>query len=284
MLTIHQVSKRFGDLQVLQPTDLHVPEGQTTVLLGPSGCGKSTLLKIIIGIVTPDTGSVKINGQQITPKNVEEMRRQIGYVMQDGGAFPHLTARDNVGLLARYLGWDAKRIDSRIKELAELVRLPVNYLDKFPLQLSGGQRQRVGMMRALMLDPQLILLDEPMGALDPLVRYDLQEDLRNIFRTLKKTAVMVTHDLGEAAFFGEELVLLGHGKIVQQGTLEDLQTNPADEFVTRFLQAQRVPVNAAAVANGSAVLSGVADEVAAVDEQMLEHPLPHPRHDEELAP
>lgn len=243
MLDLQQVSKRFGSQQVLKPTDLHVAEGQTTVLLGPSGCGKTTLLKIIVGIVEPDTGSVTLNGKKVTPANVEEVRRSLGYVMQDGGLFPHLSARDNVGLLAGHLGWTRDRISGRIEELAELVRLPIAFLDKFPVQLSGGQRQRVGMMRALMLDPQVILLDEPMGALDPLVRFDLQEDLRNIFRKLQKTAVMVTHDLGEAAFFGDTLVLLGEGRIVQQGKIEELQASPADEFVSRFLQAQRVPVN-----------------------------------------
>lgn len=246
MLQLTQVSKRFGDLQVLQPTDLHVQAGETTVLLGPSGCGKSTLLKIIVGLLTPDSGTVRIDGIEVTPKNVEEVRRKLGYVMQDGGLFPHLTARGNVGLLANYLGWERAKVDGRIAELAELVRLPIEFLDKFPLQLSGGQRQRVGMMRALMLDPEVILLDEPMGALDPLVRFELQEDLRVIFRTLKKTAVMVTHDLGEAAFFGDKLVMLGQGRIVQEGTLDDLQRHPADEFVTKFLQAQRLPVNGVA--------------------------------------
>jgi len=243
MLELQQVSKRFGKQQVLQPTDLHVPEGQTTVLLGPSGCGKTTLLKIIVGIVEPDTGTVHLNKKKVSKENVEEVRRSLGYVMQDGGLFPHLSARDNIGLLAAHLGWERDRINARIEELADLVRLPNAFLDKYPVQLSGGQRQRVGMMRALMLDPQVVLLDEPMGALDPLVRFDLQEDLRRIFRKLQKTAVMVTHDLSEAAFFGDTLVLLGEGKIVQKGTLEQLQANPADAFVTRFLQAQRVPVN-----------------------------------------
>ncbi len=241
MLEIQQVSKRFGETQVLYPTDLSVEAGKTTVLLGPSGCGKSTLLRIIVGLILPDSGRVTIDGTEVTPRNLPEMRRKLGYVLQDGGLFPHLTARDNVTLLARHLGWSEKQVNDRVTELTELVRLPHECLDKYPVQCSGGQRQRVGMMRALMLDPQLVLLDEPMGALDPLVRYELQEDLRTIFRTLNKTALLVTHDLGEAAFFGDTLVLLGQGRIVQQGTITQFRETPADPFVSRFIEAQRLP-------------------------------------------
>lgn len=241
MLQIHQVSKRFGEVTVLHPTDLSVKAGETTVLLGPSGCGKSTLLRIIVGLIPADSGTVQINGTVVTKQNLPEMRRKLGYVLQDGGLFPHLTARDNVALLARHLGWSEAEVEARIMKLTDLVRLPHECLDKYPVQCSGGQRQRVGMMRALMLDPELVLLDEPMGALDPLVRYELQEDLRKIFRTLKKTALLVTHDLGEAAFFGDTLVLLGKGRIVQQGTFAELRDRPADKFVTQFLEAQRLP-------------------------------------------
>jgi osmoprotectant transport system ATP-binding protein len=171
------------------------------------------------------------------------LRRSMGYVIQDGGLFPHLTARDNTALLARYLGWDRDRVNSRIDELADLTRFPPDALDRYPTELSGGQRQRVGIMRALMLDPSVLLLDEPMGALDPLVRYELQEDLRGIFRRLTKTVVLVTHDLSEAGFFGDVVILLGEGRIVQQGTLDDLVHHPADPFVTRFVNAQRLPLD-----------------------------------------
>jgi osmoprotectant transport system ATP-binding protein len=212
------------------------------VLIGPSGCGKSTLLRIIIGLIEPDQGQVLIGGEQLTPANVMELRRKMGYVIQDGGLFPHLSAVDNVGLLARYLGWSKPEIRQRAAELAELTRLPSGALDKYPAQLSGGQRQRLGIMRALMLDPEVILLDEPMGALDPLVRFDLQEDLRKIFQSLGKTVVMVTHDMGEAGFFGDRVLLLGAGRIVQDGTLEELIDAPADEFVERFITAQRLPI------------------------------------------
>ena len=165
----------------------------------------------------------------------------MGFVLQDGGLFPHLTARANTGLLATHLGWDSSRVNARVSELADLTRLPHDVLDRFPHQISGGQRQRVGIMRALMLEPEVILLDEPMGALDPLVRYDLQNDLKDIFQTLHKTVLLVTHDLGEADFLGDDVVLLKDGRIVQRGTLADLANRPADPFVTDFIRAQRIP-------------------------------------------
>jgi osmoprotectant transport system ATP-binding protein len=163
----------------------------------------------------------------------------MGYVVQDGGLFPHLTARGNIVLMARYLGWQRPRLAARVAELAALTRFPADALDRYPAQLSGGQRQRVGLMRALMLDPAALLLDEPLGALDPLIRSDLQADLREVFRQLGKTVVLVTHDLAEAAFFADRIVLLRDGRVVQQGSLDDLWTRPADPFVTHFIQAQR---------------------------------------------
>ncbi len=241
MLKLVNVSKSFGDLQILKPTSIDLVEGRTTVLIGPSGCGKSTLLRMMIGLIEPDQGEVLFDGQRLTSANVLQIRQRLGYVLQDGGLFPHLTSRENVGLLARHLGWDRARTNARVEELAGLTRLPPAALDRYPSEMSGGQRQRVGIMRALMLDPAVILLDEPMGALDPLVRYDLQEDLRSIFQTLNKTVVLVTHDMGEAGFFGDTVILLGEGRIVQQGTLDSLLNHPADEYVSRFINAQRLP-------------------------------------------
>ena len=165
----------------------------------------------------------------------------MGYVIQDGGLFPHLTAYENVGLMAKHLGWSVAKIEARVRELADLTRLPQAALKRYPTQMSGGQRQRVGIMRALMLDPPVLLLDEPMGALDPLVRFDLQEDLLKIFRTLSKTSIMVTHDMGEAGFFGDHVMMLSEGEIVQQGQLDDLIHHPANAYVTRFINAQRIP-------------------------------------------
>ncbi|MFZ4731806.1 MAG: ATP-binding cassette domain-containing protein [Pirellulales bacterium] len=241
MIVVRDVSKSFGGHLVLRPTTLEFPRGRTTVLIGPSGCGKSTLLRIIVGLVSPDSGSVTIDGETLTPATALALRRRLGYVIQDGGLFPHLSGRDNVALLARQLGRDAGWIRSRVAELADLVRLPTAALDRPPGAISGGQRQRLGIMRALMLDPAVVLLDEPLGALDPLVRYDLQEDLRRIFRDLGKTVVLVTHDMGEAGFFGDDVVLLGGGAVVQRGTLDDLITAPADESVRRFIMAHRLP-------------------------------------------
>jgi osmoprotectant transport system ATP-binding protein len=193
----------------------------------------------MLGLLRPDSGTVLVDGQPFRP----DLRHRMGYVVQDGGLFPHLTARGNVLLLARHLGWDEARIQKRLGELADLTQFPAGGLDRYPIQLSGGQRQRVSLMRALMLDPSVLLLDEPLGALDPVIRSDLQEDLRRVFQALHKTVVLVTHDLGEAGFLGDHLILLRDGRIVQQGSLADLVHSPADEFVTRFINAQRSPLD-----------------------------------------
>jgi osmoprotectant transport system ATP-binding protein len=239
MIELNGVSKIYAGQQVLPKLDLAIVRGRSTVLIGPSGCGKSTLLRLMIGLVSCDTGTITIDGQELTAASALEVRRGLGYVTQDGGLFPHLSARENVILMARYLGWDRRRIDDRLTELAELTRFPAEGLDRFPAQISGGQRQRASLMRALMLDPRVILLDEPMGALDPMVRAELQADLRSIFRSLEKTVVMVTHDLAEAAWFGDEILLMRSGRIVQRGTIRALLDEPAEPFVTQFVSAQR---------------------------------------------
>jgi len=241
MFVLNNVSKRYGGRSALGPLTLDVPVGRTMVLIGPSGCGKSTLLRLLIGLIQPDGGNVTFDGTAVTSRTTTAVRLRTGYVIQDGGLFPHMTARGNVTLMARHLDWDQTRIDTRIRELCDLTRFPVDGLERYPAQLSGGQRQRVGLMRALMLNPDALLLDEPLGALDPLVRADLQCELRDIFRALGKTVVLVTHDLGEAAFFAEQVVLLQDGQIVQRGSTADLWHRPAHPFVTRFVQAQRGP-------------------------------------------
>jgi osmoprotectant transport system ATP-binding protein len=240
MIELRGVSKSYNGTVVVQRLDLTIPPGRTTVLIGPSGCGKSTLLRLMIGLVQPDSGRITIEGTELTPATALEVRRRLGYVTQDGGLFPHLTARSNVDLMARYLGWDHQRIRTRLDELTELARFPADGLDRYPAQLSGGQRQRASLMRSLMLDPRVILLDEPMGALDPMVRAELQADLRAIFRSLEKTVVMVTHDLAEAGWFGDEILLLRDGRIVQRGALQSLLDEPAEPFVTQFVSAQRL--------------------------------------------
>jgi len=244
LIELIEISKTFGKTQAIYPLDLLIPSGKTTVLIGPSGCGKSTLLRLIIGLILPDSGSIKFQDVAVIPETVLSLRRQMGYVIQEGGLFPHLTAYDNITLMARYLGWESVRIKGRVAELTELSRFPSDGLTRYPLQLSGGQRQRVSLMRSLMLDPEVLLMDEPLGALDPMIRADLQEDLKRIFRTLKKTVVLVTHDMGEAGFFGDTIILLRDGRIVQSGGLNELVNSPADPFVTQFINAQRSPLDA----------------------------------------
>jgi osmoprotectant transport system ATP-binding protein len=239
MIELREVSKSYAGTTVLAALDLSIAPGSTTVLIGPSGCGKSTLLRLMIGLIRPDTGSVTVDGIKLSPQTVLEARHRLGYVIQDGGLFPHLTARNNVILMARYLGWDPDKIEERLAELADVTRFPPEGLDRFPAQLSGGQRQRVSLMRALMLEPKVLLLDEPLVALDPIVRAELQTDLRAIFRSLEKTVVIVTHDLAEAGWFGDEIILMRDGKVVQRGPLESLIDEPADPFVTQFVSAQR---------------------------------------------
>jgi osmoprotectant transport system ATP-binding protein len=233
------VGRRFGDVVALQPTDLAFEARRSTVLLGPSGGGKSTILRLIAGVIQPTRGWIEFEGRRVTPASIGFLRRRLGYVIQDGGLFPHLTAAGNVALMARYLGWQPARIDGRLSDLCDLTHFPRSALGRYPAELSGGQRQRVGLMRALMLDPDVLLLDEPLGALDPMVRSELQQELRDIFERLGRTVIFVTHDLAEAAFLSDRIVLLAEGRVVQDGTLPDLRDHPASPFVTAFLTAQR---------------------------------------------
>jgi osmoprotectant transport system ATP-binding protein len=233
------VVKKYGADVVVGPVDLTIADATTTALIGPSGAGKSTLLRMLNGLIRPDAGVVQFRGRPLPAEGIEPIRRQIGYVVQGGALFPHLEAIDNVTLVARWLRWDARRISARVEELAAVVRLPGDAVRRLPRHLSGGQAQRVSLMRALMLDPDVLLLDEPLGALDPMTRFDLQQDLRDAFARLGKTVVMVTHDLPEAAFLAGNAVLLRDGRIVQQGPVEELAHAPADDFVARFVRAQR---------------------------------------------
>ena len=172
------------------------------------------------------------------------MRQRMGYAIQGGGLFPHLTGGENICLMARYLSWPKQRLDERLSELVLLTQFPREGLARYPSELSGGQAQRVSLMRALMLGPDVILLDEPLGALDPVTRFELQTELKSVFAKLRKTVVLVTHDMGEAAYLGEHLVILRRGRILQQGTIAELVKAPADPYVSRFIQAQRTPLDA----------------------------------------
>src|SRR6059036_2799880 len=239
LVRLFDVSKCYAGTAALYSTNLSIERSRTTVLIGPSGCGKSTLLRLIIRLIEPDSGSIEFNGESITSDTIGELRRRIGYVIQEGGLFPHLTARANVLLMARHIGKSEDETQNRLVELCELTRFSVNLLSRYPVELSGGQRQRVGLMRALMLSPELLLLDEPLGALDPLVRASLQKDLKEIFARLQETVVFVTHDLAEAIYFGDEIVLMNEGRVIQKGAVTDLRDNPADPFVSEFINAQR---------------------------------------------
>lgn len=212
------------------------------MLIGPSGCGKSTLLRLVVGLVRPDSGEIIFNGAPVAQEKIDVFRRKIGYVIQEGGLFPHLTARSNILLMARHLGRSDADTKSRLAELCELTRFSANLLERYPPELSGGQRQRVSLMRALMLSPELLLLDEPLGALDPLVRAALQKDLKEIFVKLQQTALLVTHDLAEAAYLGDEIILMNEGRIVQQGSIVELRDKPANDFVSEFINAQQMLV------------------------------------------
>jgi osmoprotectant transport system ATP-binding protein len=239
LVKLEEVSKRYGDAIALYPTNLSVESGKITVLIGPSGCGKSTLLRLIIRLIEPDSGSIKFDGQPVTSDNINALRRRIGYVIQEGGLFPHLTTRANVLLMALHIGKSEEQMHNRLLELCELTRFSETLLPRYPVELSGGQRQRVSLMRALMLSPELLLLDEPLGALDPLVRASLQRDLKEIFTRLGQTVLFVTHDLAEAIYFADHIVLMNEGGIVQKGTITDLREKPVDPFVGEFINAQR---------------------------------------------
>jgi osmoprotectant transport system ATP-binding protein len=235
VISIDAVAKTYDGRRALGPLSLDVADGARVALVGPSGCGKSTLLRIVLGLVTPDSGRVTVGGEPVDPRTKLGVRRRIGYVVQDGGLFPHLTAEGNLTLVARHLGWDEVRISGRVGQLAEMTGIDRAALARWPAQLSGGQKQRIGVMRALFLDPDVVLMDEPLGALDPITRRKLQGELRTLFRSLGKTLVLVTHDVAEAAFLCDEAVVMRDGEIVQRGTIEAMARSPRDAFVRELL-------------------------------------------------
>lgn len=242
MLKFDNISLNYGTMSALSSINLEIPSHQSTVLIGPSGCGKSTILRLIAGLISADSGRIVFESSILSVSNISTLRQRMGYVIQEGGLFPHLSLRDNATVMASYLKWPASKISDRLHELAELVHITPDLFNRYPGEISGGQRQRISLMRALMLDPDLLLLDEPLGALDPMIRFDLQQELKEIFKRLNKTVIMVTHDMAEAACFADKIVLLRKGEIVQQGTLHELAKNPSDEFVREFIYAQYQPL------------------------------------------
>ena len=237
MIRFSSVSKRLNADFELKNVNLYLERGTTTALIGSSGSGKSTVLRLLSGLAEPDQGTIFVDGQNIFHTNLSLYRQKIGFMVQQGGLFPHLTVEQNVLIVGRYLKRDPEVLQDRLELLARLVSLSMQMMSRYPHELSGGQRQRVGLMRALMLDPDILLLDEPLGALDPIVRHDLQQELKDLFAHLKKTVLLVTHDLNEAQFLANHLILMEHGAIIQDGILSDFIDQPASSYVTKFFSA-----------------------------------------------
>jgi osmoprotectant transport system ATP-binding protein len=229
------VEKFYAGQRVLGPLSLSIPQGALCVLVGPSGCGKSTTLKMINALITPDAGSIRIRGEPVTAHASEELRRGIGYVIQSGGLFPHWRVRDNIATVPRLLHWDKARVAARINEVAAIAAIDHALLDRFPHQLSGGQQQRVGVARALAADPDIVLMDEPFGALDPVTRAILQKELARLHRDTGKTIVLVTHDMDEALALGTTIVVMRKGEIAQSGTPAEILAAPSNDFVRDFV-------------------------------------------------
>jgi osmoprotectant transport system ATP-binding protein len=245
VIALRDVTKTFGARVGVDRVSLTVDAGTTHVLLGSSGAGKSTILRLVLGLVRPDRGEIVVDGIRVAPGDRRAPASHVGYVVQNGALYPHFTAARNVTLPARAQGWAAEPTAARLAALTELVGLDRGLLDLYPAQLSGGQRQRIGLMRALMLDPPVLLLDEPLSALDPITRAGLQVELVRIFRRLGKTVLLVTHDIREAFLFGSAITLLNDGRVVQQGSFADLARRPAAPFVAEFLRAQTPPAEMA---------------------------------------
>ncbi len=239
MIKLANVSLSLNEAQIICDFSLELESQRTHALLGPSGCGKSTLLKIILGLYSPTTGKVFINGVHLTNKNQRQIVQKMGYCVQDGGLFPSLTARENILLTAHLRRKDPSETKKRLAWLCQLVQVEEKTLDLYPSLLSGGEKQRVSLMRALICDPDILLMDEPLASLDPIKRHDLQEHLRYIFNTLKKTVIFVTHDIFEASYLSQNVILMSKGSIVQDGPFKKLMNYPKNQFVSRFIQVQR---------------------------------------------
>ena len=242
-IELAEVSKRYSGQKAaaVESLSLHIPAGETVMFVGPSGCGKTTSLKMINRLIEPSSGRISIAGKDIRSQNADHLRRQVGYVIQGGSLFPHMTVAQNIGLVPGLLKWDKKRIDERVEELLDLVNLdPGRYRDRYPRELSGGQQQRVGVARGLVADPNILLMDEPFGAVDPIVRDELQQELLRLQRELGKTIVFVTHDIEEAFRLGDRVAILEKGgKIAQVGTPAEILAAPASEFVRSFVGLDR---------------------------------------------
>ena len=241
VITFEAVTKRFGDGTVaVDALDLEIAEGEVVVLVGPSGCGKTTTMRMVNRMVTPTSGTVRVAGRDVASQDPATLRRGIGYVIQQIGLFPHRTVADNIATVPRLLGWERRRTRDRVEELMALVGLPPETGQRYPSQLSGGQRQRVGVARALAVDPPIMLMDEPFGAVDPIVRAKLQEEFLRLQREVRKTIVFVTHDIDEAILMGDRIAILAQGgRLAQYAPPLQLLADPVDDFVASFLGAER---------------------------------------------
>ncbi|BET53648.1 osmoprotectant ABC transporter ATP-binding protein OpuCA [Bacillus subtilis] len=241
MLKLEQVSKVYkGCKKAVNSIDLDIAKGEFICFIGPSGCGKTTTMKMINRLIEPSSGRIFIDGENIMEQDPVELRRKIGYVIQQIGLFPHMTIQQNISLVPKLLKWPEEKRKERARELLKLVDMGPEYLDRYPHELSGGQQQRIGVLRALAAEPPLILMDEPFGALDPITRDSLQEEFKKLQRTLNKTIVFVTHDMDEAIKLADRIVILKAGEIVQVGTPDEILRNPANEFVEEFIGKERL--------------------------------------------
>jgi osmoprotectant transport system ATP-binding protein len=239
MIEIDRVSKSYGDRRVVDDLLLTVDAGSLCVLLGSSGCGKSTTLRMVNRLIPYDSGSIRVGGEDVTRVPAEVLRRRIGYAIQSIGLFPHWTVEDNIATVPRLLKWPQRRVGDRVTELLELFRLdPRVYRGKYPHQLSGGEQQRVGVARALAGDPELLLMDEPFAAVDPITRDALQVELAHIHRATRKTILFVTHDIEEALRLASEIAIMDRGRIVQRGAPIEILERPANDFVRDFVGSQ----------------------------------------------
>jgi len=239
MIEVKNITRTFDGYTAVDDVSFSIGEGETVVFLGRSGSGKTTLLKMINRLIEPTSGEIYIDDRNIYQEKPEQLRRNIGYVFQNTGLFPHYTIAENIAIVPRLLGWDKERIQQRTRLLMEKLHLPESYLASYPHQLSGGQQQRIGLARALAADPPILLMDEPFGALDPITRVSLQKDFKGLDELKSKTILLVTHDVQEAFELADRICLMDKGRIVQAGKPAELLFHPVDDYVRDFFDDQR---------------------------------------------
>lgn len=273
ILEFDEVTKIYDDGTVaIEDISFEVEQGTTTVLVGPSGCGKTTTLELVNRLIEVTNGTIRFQGEDIRDIDAVQYRRNLGYVIQEIGLFDHMTVSENVGIVPKLKGWDKERIDDRIDELLNLMDLPAEtYRDQHPNELSGGQRQRVGVARALAADPNLLLMDEPFGALDPITRDNLQDEFLEIQAEIDKTILFVTHDINEALKMGDKIAIYNHGAIVQYDTPKEILSNPKNEFVEEFIGSDRIMKKLKVI---------TAEEVMTTDTEWVGVPISHMKEKE----